>query len=119
MPKYKLALTLLMVLGVPSMLAGSDMDTMVREAVKKSTLSQAGTHPFHLRAVIAPSRDRDRESNRTGEVEIWWESPTKYKREVRSPEFHQILIINGNSEWQKNEGDYFPEWLRETVVALV
>jgi hypothetical protein len=38
---------------------------------------------------------------------------------VRSPEFHQIAILNGGREWQKNEGDYFPEWLRETSVALI
>ncbi len=27
--------------------------------------------------------------------------------------------MNGGQEWQKNEGDYFPEWLRETSVALI
>ena len=27
--------------------------------------------------------------------------------------------MNGNAEWQKNEGDFFPEWLRETAVALI
>ena len=39
--------------------------------------------------------------------------------EVRSPEFHQIAIRNGEQQWQKNEGDYFPEWLRETAVELI
>ncbi len=38
---------------------------------------------------------------------------------MRSPEFHQIAIMNGDREWQKNEGDYFPEWLREIAVALI
>ena len=38
---------------------------------------------------------------------------------MRSPEFHQIDIVNGSHEWQKNEGDYFPEWLREISVALI
>jgi hypothetical protein len=38
---------------------------------------------------------------------------------VQSPEFSQILIVNGESQWQKNEGDYFPEWLRELAVAIV
>jgi hypothetical protein len=91
----------------------------VKKAVERSTLNQPGTKPFHLKAVLAPSFDRDRESNRTGEVEIWWASPTQWKREVRSPEFHQIATVNGQQEWQKNEGDYFPEWLRETSVALI
>jgi hypothetical protein len=38
---------------------------------------------------------------------------------VRAPGFHQISIVNGRDEWQKNEGDYFPEWLRQTAVALI
>lgn len=87
--------------------------------MERSTLNQAGTKPFHLKAVLAPSLDRDRGSNRTGEVEIWWASPTQWRREVRSPEYHQIAIMNGAREWQRNEGDYFPEWLRETSVALI
>ena len=36
-----------------------------------------------------------------------------------SPEFHQIEILDGEHRWQKNEGDYFPEWLRELAVAIV
>jgi len=87
--------------------------------VERSTLNQPGTKPFHLKAVLAPSLERDRGSNRTGEVDIWWVSPTQWRREVRSPEFHQIAIVNGGREWQKNDGDYFPEWLRETTVALI
>ena len=96
-----------------------DPEKLVRKAVERSTLNQIGTKPFHLKALIAPSFERDRESNRTGEVEIWWASPTQWKREVYSPEFHQIAIVNGGREWQKNEGEYFPEWLRETCVALI
>jgi len=102
--------------------AGSFADEpedLVRKAVERCTLNQAETKPFHLKAVLAPSLDRDRGSNRTGEVEYWWASPTRWKREVRSPEFHQIVIVNSEKEWQKNEGDYFPEWLRETSVALI
>ncbi|HYL09758.1 MAG TPA: hypothetical protein VEU31_03390, partial [Candidatus Acidoferrales bacterium] len=38
---------------------------------------------------------------------------------MRSPEFHQIAVVNGGQEWQKSEGDYFPEWLREVAVALI
>ncbi len=96
-----------------------DLVKEVKKAVERSTLDQPGTKPFHLRAVLAPSFERDKESGRTGEVEIWWASPTRWKRELRSPEFHQIEIVDGASDWQKNEGDYFPEWLRETVVALI
>jgi hypothetical protein len=91
----------------------------VKKAVERSTLNQPGTKPFHLKAVLAPSLEQDRQSSRTGEVEIWWASPTQWRREVHSPDFHQIAIVNGQQEWQKNEGEYFPEWLRETSVALI
>ncbi|WP_263369119.1 energy transducer TonB [Edaphobacter dinghuensis] len=91
----------------------------MQDAVKQSTLDQSGTKPFHLKAILAPSFERDKESGRTGEIEIWWKSPTQWRREVQSPDFHQIEIVNGTQDWQKNDGDYFPEWLRETAVALV
>jgi len=91
----------------------------VKKAVERSTLDQPGTKPFHLRASLAPSFERDKESHRTGKIEIWWASPTQWKREVRSPEFHQIEIVDGAHDWQKNEGYYFPEWLRETAIELI
>jgi hypothetical protein len=38
----------------------------IKKAVERSTLDQAGTQPFHLKAMIAPSFERDKESGRTG-----------------------------------------------------
>lgn len=107
------------VLAMATLGRADDPVKLVRKAVEQSTLNQPGTRPFHLKAELAPSFARDRASNRTGDVEIWWASPTQWKREVRSPEFHQIATASGAKEWQKNEGDYFPEWLRGASVALV
>jgi hypothetical protein len=91
----------------------------IRKAVVKSTLNQPGTKPFHLNANLAPSLERDKDSGMTGIVEIWWKSPTEWRREVTCPIFHQIQIVNGDQTWQKNDGGYFPEWLRETAVELI
>lgn len=96
-----------------------DITARIKKAVERNTLDQRGTRPFHLKAVLSPSFDRDKASGRVGEVEIWWVGPDKWRREVRSPEFHQIQIVDRGKIWQKNEGAYFPEWLRETAVALV
>ena len=115
----KAAALLLASLGLSISVRADDPEKLAKKAVERSTLNQQGTKPFHLKAVLAPSLERDRGSNRTGEVEIWWASPTQWKREVRSPEFHQIAIRSGEREWQKSEGDYFPEWLREVSVALI
>jgi hypothetical protein len=91
----------------------------VKKAIEHVTLDQPGTKPFHLKAVVAPSFARDKDSGRTGEIEIWWQSPTRWRREVRSPEFHQVEIVDGSHDWQKSDGDFFPEWLREIAVELI
>ena len=91
----------------------------VKKAVERCTLDQTGTKAFHLKALVAPSFERDKESGRTGQVEIWWTSPTQWKREVRSLEFHQIEIVDGAHNWQKNDGDYFPQWLQQAAVELI
>ncbi len=109
------ALLLLTPLALP---AEDDVST-VKKAVARSTLNQPGTHPFHLHAVLSPKRPSGDASQLSGEVEIWWVSQTQYRREVRSADFHQIDIVNGDREWQQNEGDYFPEWLREIAAALI
>lgn len=111
-------LTLFFLAATVPLVHAQDYSAIVRKVVERSTLDQQGTKPFHLKAVLTPSHP-DRGADRTGEVEIWWASPTKWKREVRSPDFHQIAIANGKHEWQKNEGDYFPEWLREIAVELI
>jgi hypothetical protein len=101
------------------LLHADDTIQRMRKAVEQCTLDQSGTHPFHLKAVLAPSQERDKDSGRTGEVEIWWKAPDQWRRELRSPDFHRIEIVSGGHQWQKNEGDYFPEWLRETAEELV
>jgi len=101
--------------GLPP-LAADEVD-IVKKAVERSTLNQHGTKSFHLKGIVVPTRDRDDNSGRTGEIEIWWESPTRRKLEVRSPDFHQVAIVNGRREWQKNDGGYFPEWPLEGLMT--
>lgn len=96
-----------------------DVSDKIKKAVERVTLDQPGTRPFHLKAELSPSFERDKDSGRTGSVEIWWMSPTRWKREVRSPEFHQIEVVDGDHDWQKNEADYFPEWLRQVAIELI
>jgi Gram-negative bacterial TonB protein C-terminal len=96
-----------------------DMAKQVQHAAKLSTLDQKGTKPFHLEATLTSTSQSDRASNQTGEVEIWWVSPERWRREVRSPEFKQVQIVDGAHVWQKNDGDFFPEWLRNLAIELV
>jgi len=98
---------------------GDKAAAIVEKAAKRSTLDQEGTHPFHLKAIFAPTLEREKGSGRSGEIEIWWQSPTVYRLELRTPEFHRVEIINGSNRWQKNEGDYLPYWLQQIAVALI
>jgi len=116
---FAAVLALFLNIAIASVARAEDPSAMVKKAVEKSTLDQQGTRPFHLKATCAPTNARDSDSHRTGEIEIWWQSPTKWRREVRSPEFHQSAIMDGPHQWQKNEGDYFPDWLQEIAVAIV
>jgi len=73
----------------PVLSRAESLEKDIKKAVERSTLAQSGTKPFHLKATFAPSFERDKDSGRTGEVEIWWDSPTRWKREVRSPGFQE------------------------------
>lgn len=108
-----------LLLVVPSFGNAENFAKDIKKAAERSTLDQPGTKAFHLKANLAPSFERDRDSGRTGEVEIWWASPSQWKRELKSPGFHRIEISDGGHNWQKNEGDYFPEWLQEIALELV
>jgi len=119
MQRQWLVATLAAVTVFPTVGLAENLAKDVKKAVERSTLDQPGTKAFHLKATLAPSFERDKESGRTGEVEIWWESPTRWKRDVRSPGFHQIEIVDGSHDWQKNEGDYFPQWLQQTALELI
>jgi TonB family protein len=121
MRTYRLLIILIAVFGF-SVFARASKDPIeaLKRAVERCTLNQRGTRAFHLLAAIEPSHPYlSRQSSRSGTVEIWWVSPTEWRQEVRTSGFHQIAIMKDGVEWQKNEGDYYPEWLRETAVALI
>ena len=115
----KLLLAALLAASAPLSLAATEPADSIRKTVQRSTLNQPGTKPFHLLATIAPSRPDNSPSDLTGEIEIWWKSPVEWRRQIRTPEFRQTLVVRGSQSWQNTDGDYFPEWLRELAVALV
>ena len=119
MKRLLFAAVLTVSIAPASFSSAEDVSGTVKNTIEKSTLDQPGTRPFHLKATYTPTNVRDNESHRIGDIEIWWQSPTKWRREVRSPEFHQVAIQDGAHQWQKNEGDYFPDWLRELAVAVI
>ncbi len=96
-----------------------DLSHQIAKILETATLDQTGTAPFHLKATFAPSLEHDKDSHRTGEIEIWWQSPSLWRRELHAQGFQQITILDGTRQWQKNQGDYLPNWLRELSQALI
>jgi hypothetical protein len=110
----------LAILWSASSVHAEDALALIRKAASRSTLNQSGTHPFHLHATVVPSPGQDEGgSGRSGDIEIWWQSPGVYRRELRSASFHQIEIVNGAHDWQANEGDYMPEWLDDVAREIL
>jgi hypothetical protein len=85
-----------------------------RQAVEQSQLTLAGSTPFRLKATIAdPSNPQYR-----AEVEEYWVSPSKWRRSIQSPQFSQVLIINGDKVSEQDKGNYYPFWLHDLVTAM-
>jgi len=87
-----------------------------QRAAANSTLITAASPPFQLRAVVSETTKPD--SNYRAEIEEYWVAPDKWRRTVKSPDFSQTIVVNGDKYFEQNNGDYFPQWLRELVTAV-
>jgi hypothetical protein len=111
------ALTLALSAFISSSLASDKISELPKRAIEKSQITLAGSKPFHLKAHIVEATNRKNEEYRA-EIEEFWESPTKWRRTVTSPNFSQTLVVNGEKVSEELKGDYFPNWLRTMVSAI-
>lgn len=88
----------------------------LKNAVERMRLTDSGSAPFHLRAVVGPAKSGTADFK--AEIEEDWISPTKWRRTIRATEFEQTVIVNGAHRYEKNSSDYFPQWLNEVVIGL-
>ena len=86
-------------------------------AVEQSGLTAPGSKPFHLVAEIVELTNP--KSDYRAKVDEYWVAPDKWRRTIESPEFSQMLIVNGDKVSEKDDGDYFPWWLNDLVTAMV
>jgi hypothetical protein len=84
-------------------------------SVVQPVLVEPGDSPFHLSAVITERAD----FNQHVDVELYWISPTKWKRTITSQDFSQTLIVNGDNTFEQDSDDYFPLGLQALATALV
>jgi hypothetical protein len=94
---------------------GPSLYDQVEKALKKSQLTLPNSQPFHIKFSITETSNP--QSGRHAEIEESWLSPAKYRRTIKSPEFSQTLIVNGDAVSEINTGDYYPYWLYEFVDA--
>jgi hypothetical protein len=55
----------------------------------------------------------------SGRLEVWWVNSSKYRTVLTSPAFSQEKILNGDKVSEKNQGDYYPRWLENFVLAVL
>jgi len=88
-----------------------------KQAIERSQITLPGSQPFHLKAKVYESTDRDNDSH-NAEIEEYWVSPDKWRREVKSAGFSEMVVVNGGKTQEKSDGDYYPNWLRSIVDGI-
>jgi TonB family protein len=90
-------------------------DTLTK-ALANSSLTAAGSQPFHIKLQIRDVIDSS--SDYHAEIEEYWSSPTLWKRIVTAPNLRQVTTVNDSGTHIETTGDYFPLWLRAFVTAI-
>ena len=83
---------------------------VAENAMRESTLTLVGSKPFHLKAEIVETTNPSSEYQ--AKIDEYWVSTQKWRRTIGTPEFSQILIVNGDEVSEKDTGNYFPWWLK-------
>jgi len=83
--------------------------------VVQAWLTEAGSAPFYLQGVIT---ERGDPSERI-DVDMSWLGPEKWKRTIKSPEFSQTLVVNGDKVFEQDSADYMPLAIQVLTTAMV
>ncbi|HEY6375614.1 MAG TPA: hypothetical protein VIX90_08830 [Edaphobacter sp.] len=90
-----------------------DVDVALTRALKASSLTYEGK-PFHAVMEIGAAG-----SEYSGRLEVWCVDQSKYRMVLTSPKFSQEKVVNGDKIFEKNDGDYYPRWLENFVLAVL
>ena len=83
--------------------------------VVQAWLTEPGSTPFYLQATITERSD----PNEHIEVEMSWVAPAKWRRTIRSQEFSQTLVVNGDKVSEQNSDDYMPLPIQVLATAMI
>ena len=101
----------------PAESGSTPVSRTLNRAIQRSSLTQPGGEPFHLRATSVPAYSYG--IDQSAEIEEYWVSPQKWMRTIRSKDFEQTVIVNGKLRFEQNSSDYYPKWLNDIVTALL
>jgi hypothetical protein len=119
MQSTRLTLALLAsVILFSSFAAGGDsIADLPKKATDASHIALPGSHPFILKARVLEATNPSNEYYKA-EIEEDWVAPDKWRRTVRTSDFSQTLIVNGEKTTEQLTGDYYPNWLRTIVAGI-
>ena len=90
----------------------------VDKALAKGSLTYGDSRPFHIRVSI--TEPENPQSPYQGTIEEWWVSADQWRREVTDKDgLHQTIVFSGGNKTEKDEGGYFPLWLRNFQTAIL
>ena len=86
------------------LMGGSFILAAQQPVLVQGSLTAAGSKPFHLKATITEGHDPSPKA----EVEMEWLAPNQWRRTIKSDDFSQTLIVNGDKIFDQHSDDYFP-----------
>ncbi|MGC1385450.1 MAG: hypothetical protein WA823_16855 [Candidatus Acidiferrales bacterium] len=89
---------------------------LTQPVLEKSQLAVAGGPRFHI--IVEILQTNHPESDMRGQVEQFWIAPDKYRRVIKTPNFSQTLIVNGESVSETDSDNYYPYWLYNEITAV-
>jgi hypothetical protein len=89
----------------------------VDKALARGSLLGEGARPFHI--YVSVSEPENPASPYQGTIEEWWASPSQWRREVTAKGgMRQTIVVADGKKTERDEGDYFPLWLRGFVSTI-
>jgi hypothetical protein len=92
---------------------GDNVNAALDQALKTFSLTFDGK-PFHAVMEIETAGEPY-----SGRIEVWWVKASKYRLAITSPKFSQVKTVNGDQVQEKNDGDFYPRWLENFVLAIL
>jgi hypothetical protein len=121
MQKFGIVVTALVLFVVPAVRGqikrtGVPLEIAMDRALAKGSLLGDGARPFHI--YVSVSEPENPASPYQGTIEEWWASPSQWRREVTAKGgMRQTIVVTDGKKTERDEGDYFPLWLRNFVSA--